>query len=165
MHQTGKTGWIPSHCSSHECNNAGSPCDVSPDGLRMASRCAFCLRSTVCCLSQEAVALRLRAQSNFLARADSVSPEAPALPQRDELQHIGSWTCAMPGRSIAGTPFASPVTSPAAAVNGRPCCTGHMTVASCTSIQTGAPHDRYGLLSVRASIDLSKVLVDSKPKW
>src|SRR6202142_482145 len=52
-----------SHCSSHKCDIEGSPCDVSPDGLRMASRCACCLRSTVCCLSQEAVALMLHAQS------------------------------------------------------------------------------------------------------
>jgi hypothetical protein len=49
----------------------------SPDGLRMASRCACCLRSTVCCLSQEAVALRLHAQSNFLARADCSEMRLP----------------------------------------------------------------------------------------
>ena len=60
----------------------GSPRDVSADGLRMASRCARGLRSAVCCLSQEAVALRLHTQSDFLgARADSVSLGALALPR------------------------------------------------------------------------------------
>ena len=43
----------------------------------MASRCACCLRSTVCCLPQEAVALRLHAQSNFLARADCSEMRLP----------------------------------------------------------------------------------------
>src|SRR5215475_12062989 len=98
MHQASKTGWISSHCSSHKFDIGGSPCDVSPDGLRMASRCACCLRSTVCCLSQEAVGLRLHVKSNFLARADcsemrvaitSAAGPSRRFAQRWDISHVG----------------------------------------------------------------------------